>query len=137
MPLSSLRVAYRHLVRKAVEGVAPSAEKSFWDNPEKYEVREFAEAGAMSNDADIVKDSGKAMALTRKEIREEAHQVEHTPETPSEILDESPGGTQFSTLNRYLVETEQPIQGIPSGVVDRPMTPDPNGRLASLLQQWF
>lgn len=102
---------------------APSAEQHFWHNPERYEVREFAETKALSNDPEIAADAGKDMGLTRREIRQDVKESEASPPLPTEIEDE-PGGGQFSTLNRYLVQTDQPDSGVPAGVVKRPMTPD-------------
>lgn len=70
-----------------------TAEKYFLDNPEKREVREFQESGQMGN-------------LTKKEQRRGA------PPTVSDIK-KQPGGAEFSTLNRFVIDTEQPTNMTP------------------------
>ena len=87
----AIRKASQRVLRKKVllaGEVAPSGEKYFRDNPEKREVREFQESGQLGN-------------LTKKEQRKGA------PPTVVDIKDQ-PGGDEFSTLNRYVVNTEEP-----------------------------
>lgn len=76
----------RITVAQVVAPVAPGAKKLFFDNPEKREVTEFYRGKELSN-------------LTS-----------NVPPTPTEILEE-PGGDQVSTLNRYVVDSEEP--GVP------------------------
>lgn len=109
---STTRVAYRYLVAGGAAPAAPSAEGAFWDNPERREVRQMADTGAVTNDPEIAADAGKAMGLPRKEVRKDVAQAKAAPPIPGEI-EEDPGGEQFSTLNRYLVETEQPTPRLP------------------------
>ena len=92
---------------------APSAEHLFFDNPERREVREFAETKAPTNIPAVAVVSGKGMDLPAKEIRKDVAQAKEAPPTPKEI-EKKPGAEQFSTLNRYVVETEQPgVRGLP------------------------
>ena len=93
------------------EVVAPSAESNFWDNPQKFEVRQFAETKAVSNDPSVSDKAVRKDSLpSEMKIR-----TEKTPPTPSEIKKESPGSENFSTLSRFVKETEQPTPSIPSG----------------------
>ena len=108
-------------------GVAPSAEGQFFDNPEKREVREFAQTDAMTNDLEVLEGMAEAP-------HGEAALVKETPPTPAEIVEE-PGSGELSTLNRFVVETETSIPGVPDGHDEVPKHPDiKNARLMSL---WF
>jgi DNA-binding ferritin-like protein len=100
-PDLALEIALGHLAsdptfyrRLAVEPVAPSAEHIFNDNPMKYEVQQFARSEALSN---LGNEPG-------------------TPPTPVEIKDQ-PGGKAYSTLNRLVVDSEDP-EGKKSDPVD-------------------
>lgn len=93
----------------------PTAEAYFFDNPERREVREFAHSKATSNVPAIATVAGKAEGLKRSELAEERVRARIAPPTPTDIR-EQPGAEEFSTLNRYLVETEQPTDpGVPQG----------------------
>lgn len=85
---------------------APSAEGHFFDAPKKREVREFAESKAVTNDPVVAEGAieSKELDQTARTVRKE---VDRAPLTVSEVLD-LPGGSQFGTLNRYVVETEHP-----------------------------
>ena len=98
---------------------APSAEDKFFNNPRKREVREFAEAGALSNDVEVARDAALELGIPRSEAVADARKA---PPTPTEIVQE-PGGEQFSTLNRFLVETEVPVSGVPEGHPEVPKHP--------------
>ena len=103
----------RTTVDDRVASEAPSAEHLFFDNPERREVREFAETKAPTNIPAVAVVSGKGMDLPAKEIRKDVAQAKEAPPTPKEI-EKKPGAEQFSTLNRYVVETEQPgVRGLP------------------------
>lgn len=98
----SMPVMYKHPNKQASEEpAAPSAEGVFFDSPRKKVVREFAESGAPTNVPEVAKDSPDRepgdVAKARK-----------APPTPTEIA-ENPGGEQFSTLNQYVVTTEEPV----------------------------
>lgn len=98
----------------------PTAEAYFFDNPERREVREFAHSKATSNVPAIAVHSGKEEGLSRSELRDEKTRATLAPPTPTDIR-EKPGSEEFSTLNRYLVETEQPTDpGVPKGHHDVP-----------------
>lgn len=130
------RVAYRFLLQ-ASGAVAPSAEGAFWHNPERYEVRQMAETGAVTNDPEVAVDAGKEKDLSKREVRKDVAEARRAPPLPSDINADHPGSDQFSTLSRYLVETEQPTPSLPSGVADRPMHPDPEERkVASRSLSW-
>ena len=96
----------------------PSAEHYFFDNPERREVREFAHSKAPSNVPAIAQSSGTEMGLTKSETREDVARAKIAPPTPTDIR-EKPGAKEFSTLNRYLVETKQPTDaGVPKGYAE-------------------
>lgn len=98
----------------------PTAEAFFFDNPERREVREFAHSKATSNVPAIATVAGKEEGLKRSELIEEKRRATIAPPTPTDIREE-PGAGEFSTLNRYLVETEQPTDpGVPHGRADVP-----------------
>ena len=89
--------------RMIMSSGAPSAESHFYDTPSKRETREFAESGAPTNVPDIAKDfvkehgNGKVM-----------RQVNKTPPTPEEILEDQPGAEGASTLSRLVVKSKDP-----------------------------
>ena len=84
----------------------PTAEGDFYDNPEKKEVLEFAQTGAISNSPEVAAaaseedhlDIPKAVAVA---------EAEEAPPTPTEIKEE-PGGKTLSTLNRLVVDSVDP-----------------------------
>lgn len=88
--IESMRKANQSKKRKRVlsSEEEDGSEEYFFDNPEKREVREFYDSGQISN-------------LTKKEQRKGA------PPTVADIKN-MPGGEEFSTLNRFVVETEEP-----------------------------
>lgn len=90
----------------AVEQVAPSAEDAFRPNPRKEEVREFAESQAISNSPEIAEEAVQDdnFDISPAEAVADANEA---PLTPDEIED-LPGGEEVSTLNRYVVESEDP-----------------------------
>lgn len=100
--------------------IAPSAEGHFFDNPEKREVREFAESNAISNVVSVAEGSGD---MLDESMASEMEDVEESPLTPSEIVEE-PGGEELSTLNRYVVETTDDVPGVPQDHDDVPKHPD-------------
>lgn len=129
------RVAFRYLSKKAAEvpPAAPSAEHAFFDNPEKREVREFAETSAISNDPAI---ATKAAPALDQKPRAEAAKAKEAPPTPTEIVAE-PGGDPFSTLNRYVVETKEPVQGVPEGHAEIPKHPVIIANVQNMFRGWF
>lgn len=114
------RVARRHL---AGEGVAPSAEFHFFDGPKNREVREFALSKALTNYPSEAAVAVRHMDNTDTTPGKAKKDAEDTPPTPL-VIEKKPGGKQFSTLNRYLIETEQPgVSGVPEGRGDIPKHP--------------
>jgi hypothetical protein len=93
---SASRVARLHLAQEGAEGY-------FFDNPRKRETREFAQSGALSNDPATAMKAVRSLGVSPKLER---RRVEDSPPTPSEVLEE-PGAEQFSTLNRYVIDTAQ------------------------------
>jgi tRNA nucleotidyltransferase/poly(A) polymerase len=83
---------------------APTAEGAFYKDPRKSEVREFAETKAISNDLRVVEQAAPELDVPESKAIQEAKAA---PPTPVEIAKE-PGGGAVSTLNRYVVETEDP-----------------------------
>ena len=85
---------------------APTAEGDFYDNPEKKEVLEFANTGAISNSPEVAAAAAAEDQLDVSEAKA-VSEAEGAPPTPEEIRDE-PGGDAVSTLNRFVVETDDP-----------------------------
>lgn len=117
---SAERVASRWA---GIKGVAPSAEAYFWHNPQKYEVRQFAETRAISNSVPIAEDATKTDHLDQSK-RQEGAKARKAPPTPTEIIKTVPGSENFSTLSRFLIKTDQRTPSIPTGIVNRPFHPD-------------
>jgi len=124
----------------AAAPAAPSREDHFFDNPEKREVREFAETDATTNIPDVAEDAGKEQDLSRREVKKEVQEAEAAPPTPAEIKEE-PGGKELSTLNRFVVQTEDPVPGVPESHEEVPKHPDLKAsvipQVQSLLSGWF
>ena len=80
---------------------APSAEGHFFDNPEKREVREFADSSAVSNSVEVAEDAAHEDNLDLP-VAETVQDALKAPPTPDEIADQ-PGGAELSTLNRFEV----------------------------------
>lgn len=78
----------------------------FYDNPEKKEVLEFAETGAISNSPEVAAAAAADGELDVSEA-EAVAKADEAPPTPTEIKDEA-GGSAVSTLNRFVVKTEDP-----------------------------
>lgn len=101
------RSRHQHLAsrRKGFSG-AHSAEGDFYDNPLRREVLEFSESGAISNVPEVAKVTPKLVdtSESRSHIIKD---MEDSPPTPTEILEE-PGGESVGTLNRLVVESEDP-----------------------------
>lgn len=116
------RVARRHMAANSfgAVGAAPSAEHQFFDNPEKREVREFAETGAISNIPNTAAKAVREFETPDRSVSEAKIEAKVSPPTPLKI-EQKPGGKQFSTLNRFVIETEQPKAGkVPQGREDIP-----------------
>lgn len=122
------RVAGRHMLSQ-FNGVAPSGEHHFFDNPKKRETREFAQSKALSNEVATAVKSVKEMDNPDKTVSKARSEANKAPPTPTEIKRE-PGGKQFSTLNRHVIVTEQPkVKGVPVSREDLPKSEKPKGNL--------
>lgn len=86
---------------------APSAESHFFDNPEKWEVLEFADSGAISNDPEVAAEAVQEDSGGTRSVGKAVEEAEAAPPTPKEILEE-PGSPELSTLNRYQVASSPP-----------------------------
>lgn len=101
-----------------------SAEGHFFDKPRAREMREFAQSGAISNSPEVAKGALKADEMSESP-RQVKRQVDKSPPTVSEIIEDTPGSGDFSTLSRYVVETEQTDEpGVPQGHHEVPKAPD-------------
>lgn len=87
-------------------GSAPSAEGDFYKNPQKEEVRQFAESKALSNELSVVSEAASTDMLDLSK-RVELSRAEDSPNTPSETV-RQPGGDSVSTLNRFVVDSSDP-----------------------------
>jgi hypothetical protein len=118
---SESRVARRFL---KTEPVAPSAEGHFFDAPKSREVREFACSEAITNLPESAATAVRQMENAEVGPGKARQKARKAPPPPS-VIDKKPGGKDFSTLNRYLVETEEPgVRGVPQGREEIPkMTP--------------
>tara|TARA_B100001094_G_scaffold279928_1_gene290409 strand:- start:1259 stop:2368 length:1110 start_codon:yes stop_codon:yes gene_type:complete len=85
---------------------APSAEGVFYDNPEKKEVLEFADTGAISNSPEVAAAASREDRLDIPEA-EAVAEAGDSPPTPVEIKG-GVGGAALSTLNRLVMESEDP-----------------------------
>ncbi len=83
---------------------AGSDEDKFYKDPEKREVKEFAESKAISNSVEVVESHAAELDIPEAKAVAEA---EEAPLLPTEIAEE-PGGKALSTLNRYVIKTEDP-----------------------------
>lgn len=82
------------------------AEPLFHDNPDHRSVRELVESKARSN------------------LPESGLDKPSAPPTPEEIVAETPGSYQLSTLSRFLIQTEQPSkEDLPESRDDLPKHP--------------
>jgi len=92
--------------RFAQDSGAESADEIFFASPRKREVREFAETGAISNSPEVAAEAAKKDHLDMSRAKAVA-EAKEAPPTPTEI-EKMPGGDEVSTLNRYVVQSEDP-----------------------------
>lgn len=97
------RCASRYL--RARDSGAGSAEWYFFDNPEFQEVRQLGDSGALSNDPKV---SVGAVAESDNPDRTKAEARKETKGAPPTVdkIVKGPGGKQFSTLNRLVIDTD-------------------------------
>lgn len=110
--MSELKYRLANLIRRVAKlEQADSAESAFFDNPNKRNVRQFAESKAITNKVDTVKSVVKNQETVKSDelIKSEALVA---PPPPEEIV-KKPGGKELSTLNQFIVKTEEDIKGVP------------------------
>ncbi len=122
--MSNLKYKIASLMRRVAElEQAQSAESAFFDNPTKRSVRNLAESKAISNKVETTE---KAIELG--EMKKERKLVESetavAPPPPEEIV-KNPGGKELSTLNQFIVKTEEPISGVPDSYEETPRAEAP------------
>ena len=103
--------AYRHMARmmggeKLASG-APTAEGDFYKAPDQRAVLDFADSNAISNIVEVAEKASEEDHLDIPES-EAVAQAEEAPPTPTEIVEE-PGGAAVSTLNQYVIESNDPV----------------------------
>jgi len=101
----------------------------FFDNPLKKSVKEFAESGAISNSPEIAGASIKESDSPDRSLSKAKSEAIIAPPTPQEI-EKNPGGTEFSTLNQLVINTEEKVRGVPKGFEEAPKV-DPDEPLPS------
>ena len=115
----SSRVARRYLA--SMESL--SDEGHFFSTPRNREVREFALSKSLTN---LPSEASVAVKYMDNATISRSQAVRDSKDGPPDPLKirKGPGGKQFSTLNRYVVETEQPnTRGLPKGREDLVMHP--------------
>ena len=115
--LRELSIRIARLERLAEENTSPH--DVFIDNPLHRSVKELAESGALSNDPSV---SAKSIDLSDNPDRSETRAKKESilaPPLPTEIK-ENAGGKDFSTLNQFVIETEEKVKGVPEGFEDAP-----------------
>jgi len=132
------RLAATWFGRTSTDSGAGSAEGHFFDNPERREVREFHDTGAVSNDPAAAAQSVENMEEYTEEAKapsgdvtspaDAAQAAKAAPPTPAEIR-ELPGDAAVSTLNRYIIKTEEPVTGVPESRDDLPKHPEEGAKV--------
>lgn len=123
--MSDLRYRLASLMRRVaeLEDQAPSAEGAFFDDPTKRSVRNLAESKALTN---RVETAEKAVETT--EVKKDPQLIESeaiiAPPPPEEIV-KKPGGKELSTLNQFIVKTEEKIKGVPTCFEEAPKAKPP------------
>ncbi|MEC9122781.1 MAG: hypothetical protein VX969_01460, partial [Verrucomicrobiota bacterium] len=92
------------IVANDTDSGAGSDEDKFYQDPEKREVLEFARSQAISNIKDVAIDHASELDIP---LKQELKDVAEAPPLPTEIVEE-PGGAAVSTLNRYVIKTDDP-----------------------------
>lgn len=122
--MSNLGYKLASLMRRVAElEQAQSAESAFYDNPTKRSVRNLAESKAISNKMDTVEKAIQSGEVKKdKSLTESEAKV--APPPPEEIV-QKPGGKELSTLNQFIVKTEEPIKGVPDSYEETPKAETP------------
>jgi DNA-binding ferritin-like protein len=96
----------RSKIKKKSSG-APSAEGDFYKAPNQRAVLEFAKSNAISNDVAVAEKASEEDHLDIPEAVAVA-EAKEAPPLPTEIVEE-PGGKAVSTLNQYVIKSEDPV----------------------------
>ena len=111
--MSNLRYRIASLMKRVAElEQAQSAESAFFDNPTKRSVRNLAESKAITNRVDTAEKAIQSGEMKKDDKLIESEAV-LAPPPPEEIL-KKPGGKELSTLNQFIVKTEEKIKGVPT-----------------------
>ena len=89
-----------------------SAESTFFDNPTKRSVRNLAESKAITNRVDTAEKAIQSGEMKKDDKLIESEAV-IAPPPPEEIV-KNPGGKELSTLNQFIIKTEEKIEGVPT-----------------------
>ena len=92
---------------------AATDEAYFYKAPNQRAVLEFAKSHAITNDVTVAEDAASEDHLDIPESQAVA-EAEEAPPLPTEIAQE-PGGAAVSTLNQYVIKSEDPVaeQAVP------------------------
>ena len=100
--------AYRWMLRVLGERkLASTDEGYFYKAPDQRAVLEFAKSHAITNDVAVAEDAAAEDHLDIPESQAVA-EAEEAPPLPTEIAKE-PGGAAVSTLNQYVIKSEDPV----------------------------
>jgi len=102
---------------------APSAESVFFDNPTKRSVRNLAESKAITNKVETAEKAIQSGEMKKDEKLIESEAI-IAPPPPEEIV-KKPGGKEFSTLNQFIIKTEESVSGVPNSFKDAPKAKPP------------
>jgi len=128
------------LQKEAPAPVAPSAEGNFYKTPKFREVLQFAETGAVSNIPAVAAEASKEENLDLSKAQA-VSDAKKAPPTPEEIS-HAPGGAGVSTLNRLVVDSEDPkaekaIPGNDAKMPTKSALEINNAKMASWLKQVY
>jgi len=120
--MSNIANKIAQLIKRVAE-LEQSAESAFFDNPTKRSVRNLAESKAISNKLDTTE-----KAIESGEMKKDDQLIQSeaaiAPPPPEEIV-KKPGGKELSTLNQFIVKTEEPIKGVPNSFDEAPKAKPP------------
>jgi len=112
-------------MRTAQDSGSGPAHEFFFDDPRRKEVREFARTHAITNVPQVLPGVIKDYDELDEKPSQLKREVAKTPLTPNEVLDETAGSDEFSTLSRFLVMTKTPTsEPVPQSVDDLDSPPD-------------
>lgn len=122
--MSNLRYRIALLMQRVAKlEQAPSAESVFFDNPTKRSVRNLAESKAITNKVETAEKAIQSGEMKKDEKLIESEAI-IAPPPPEEIV-KKPGGKEFSTLNQFIIKTEESVSGVPNSFKDAPKAKPP------------